>query len=184
MGFCPKCGSNTPDGAKFCTQCGFTFQGGPAPAAAPYQQQPMPGYGAPAPSYDSYQVLKRPVLDRGLASIIGYLSWFGFLVAMIGGDRRDPYAKHHFNNALIMHIFMTGAYILSVIGSALFAGGAALSGYYFSSMAPTMIVGAILLFVAGAVMIFTFVIWIIAVIRACRGNVKPVLLFGSIKLMK
>jgi hypothetical protein len=35
--FCPKCGTQNPDGAKFCKKCGYSF-----PAS--------PGQGAPAPS--------------------------------------------------------------------------------------------------------------------------------------
>ena len=26
--FCPKCGAQQPDGAKFCGNCGATLQGG------------------------------------------------------------------------------------------------------------------------------------------------------------
>ena len=30
---------------------------------------------------DPYQVLERPVMDRGLTAIVGYLGWLGFLIA-------------------------------------------------------------------------------------------------------
>jgi hypothetical protein len=44
--FCPKCGTQNPDGAKFCKGCGAPLGG--RPAAAPYAGAPTPG-AAPTP---------------------------------------------------------------------------------------------------------------------------------------
>lgn len=44
--FCPKCGAQNPDGAKFCKGCGAPLGG--RPAAAPYAGAPTPG-AAPTP---------------------------------------------------------------------------------------------------------------------------------------
>ena len=41
--FCPKCGRQLPDGAKFCDRCGHAF------AAAPKEPSPAPEHQAPGP---------------------------------------------------------------------------------------------------------------------------------------
>ena len=38
--FCPKCGAQNPDGAKFCGSCGAAQSAG-APAAAPSATPPL-----------------------------------------------------------------------------------------------------------------------------------------------
>ncbi len=49
--FCPNCGTQNADGAKFCGSCGRPFNGAPAPA-----QQPAAPAQAPAPAKLSYEV--------------------------------------------------------------------------------------------------------------------------------
>lgn len=47
--FCPNCGSQIPDGAKFCTNCGSAIgaaQPAPAPATAPQQPAAQPAQSA------------------------------------------------------------------------------------------------------------------------------------------
>ncbi len=46
MAFCPKCGSQVPDGAKFCGKCGHTMGPRPAGSASPVGTAPAP---TPAP---------------------------------------------------------------------------------------------------------------------------------------
>ena len=59
--FCPKCGTQNPDGSQFCGSCGTPFthapKPGPVPGAAPsptsapsFGPTPAPAY-APAPTY-------------------------------------------------------------------------------------------------------------------------------------
>ena len=49
--FCSKCGAEVPDGSNFCLKCGFNFNAGAAPAAAPQPAQgPVPG--GPPPIVD------------------------------------------------------------------------------------------------------------------------------------
>ena len=49
MMYCPKCGSQNPDGSRFCGTCGMTFAAAPTPQPVP---GPVPGPGprpVPAP---------------------------------------------------------------------------------------------------------------------------------------
>ncbi len=147
--------------------------------------QPGGGYGAQQPyvGQDAVQVLERPVLNRGLAAIIGYMSWIGFMIGMIGGDRKEPYARFHLNQALVLHIFLTASWILYSIGGAVAGVGAVLSVAYYR-VSGGMVVGTILLVIACIVLIFTIVCWFIALISACRGVVKPVPLLGKLRILK
>ena len=43
--------------------------------------------------------------NRGLAIICYCFSWIGFIIALIGGDRTDPYFRHHINQALVINLF-------------------------------------------------------------------------------
>ncbi len=47
-----------------------------------------------------------------IAAIAAYISWIGFLIAIIIGDRTDRYLNHHLNQALVINI-------LSIFGGAL-----------------------------------------------------------------
>ena len=49
--YCPKCGNQVSDGARFCPQCGYAFpvEGVPMPASAPAPQQGYAPAPAPAP---------------------------------------------------------------------------------------------------------------------------------------
>ena len=55
--FCPKCGTQLPDGSRFCASCGSQLGGAPAPAAAP-----QAGYVPPV------QPIKPGITVPGLAT--------------------------------------------------------------------------------------------------------------------
>ena len=133
------------------------------------------------------QVLERPILNRGQTAIIGYLGWIGFLIAMIGGDRKEEYAKSHLNQSLLMNIVATCAIILYSIGAAVVSAGVVMSAYSYAMYgrgAGAVGFGVFLLVLGLAALIFTIVMWFFGLIRACRGNNKPVLLFGRFRPMK
>lgn len=194
MSFCPKCGTQMSDGTAFCPQCGFSMgtagsAGAQTETQAPvYGQPPMGDYGQqPVYGRDPYQVLERPVIDRGLTAIVGYLGWLGFLIAMIAGDRKEKYARFHLNRALMMDLIFTGGGILMFLGSAISVQGAYdyVYNYYRGGGAPVgVVIGTILNIVAVVAVIYTFVCWIIALVRACKGNTRPVPLIDKFVLLK
>ena len=68
--YCPKCGSEVADGAKFCPSCGAPIAAAPqpqqpqqAPQSPQYQQAPSDPYGAPQPPYG--QASSGPSFDGG-----------------------------------------------------------------------------------------------------------------------
>lgn len=64
MSFCPKCGKQLAEGAKFCTGCGNAVAAAAAPAAAPQQPvstQPAPQQPAPQQPAYTQPTLQQPV---------------------------------------------------------------------------------------------------------------------------
>jgi uncharacterized membrane protein len=193
--FCPKCGAELNDNATFCTQCGAPVGHSNQEANTNYNSQLNANYnqnfnqnmysnGNTQQGYygaQNYQVLERPVIERGLTAIIGYISWVGFLIAMVGGDRKDSYAKSHLNQALWINLITTAAFILNMIAASLSDAGLY---YYFGGISPATVAGVILALIALAAAIFALVCWILGIISACRGNNKPLPLIGNIKLLK
>lgn len=45
-------------------------------------------------------------MDAKTTSIVAYLTWIGLLIAFLAGDKDDPLAKCHLNNALVGMLFM------------------------------------------------------------------------------
>jgi len=78
--FCTKCGSPIPDGMRFCTGCGATVGGPPAPAAlspvAPVTPSAVAVPPAPAPAASSGS----PVL-KILLIVLAIIMFFGLLTA-------------------------------------------------------------------------------------------------------
>ena len=100
MRFCPNCGSQVDDNAKFCTGCGEKLMQ-PAPAPQPQQpqyrqnvpQQPQqqygqnvppqaPVYGTPVNNYD-YGQMQKPPKKKGKGLLIGAAAALG--VCAVGG---------------------------------------------------------------------------------------------------
>ena len=64
--FCPNCGKQNPDDAKFCESCGSTLSAAAAPKAEPVAPPPQPPiqpplaqYSAPPPPPPAYQAPPR-----------------------------------------------------------------------------------------------------------------------------
>ncbi len=92
--FCPRCGTNLPDNASFCTSCGAPL-GGAAQQSNPYQQnpyQPNPGYGQYRANIQNRNVVTCILLTIVTCGLYG-LYWFFCLVNDLNtasGDVDDP----------------------------------------------------------------------------------------------
>ena len=85
MAFCPRCGAQLPDGAKFCTSCGAPLAAAPAanpaPQAAPAAQPTQAGWSQPratttpqggividAPAGSTVNISDNPPASSGVAA--------------------------------------------------------------------------------------------------------------------
>lgn len=94
-------------------------------------------------------------MDKKTTDIVAYLTWIGFIIALVAGDKEN--SKFHLNQALVLNIF-------ALIGS--------------FSWIP--IIGIL----TGIWSLFVFVCWIIGFVAAINGEEKEVPLLGKIKILK
>lgn len=71
--YCPSCGKNVPEGAKFCESCGVAQNAGGAPAyqAPPQYNAPPPQYG-PQP-YGQPPGYLLPMKNAGIAAVLALI---------------------------------------------------------------------------------------------------------------
>ena len=94
-----------------------------------------------------------------LCSVISYITWIGWFVALVIRDKRDELVRHHLNQALVLNI-------ISIV-----------SGF----LAKRSI---FLLSAAGSIIsLGVFVFAIMGIIRAVNLSDEPLPLIGSIRLL-
>ena len=108
------------------------------------------------------------VVQKGMA----ILSYFGILVLIpIFAAKNDPFARYHANQGLVLFILLTVCSVLSNVLTNIL--------YEISPM--------LVLVVSGVFGLLTFVFCIFAligIIRAAKGQMKPLPLIGGIKILK
>ena len=87
-----------------------------------------------------------------------YVTWIGFLIAMIMGDRGDRLTVHHMNQALVLNLASIVGGVLRVIP-------------LIGSMASNLVSLAV------------FVFCIMGIARALRGSTEPLPVIGDIHLI-
>ncbi|MBR4529743.1 MAG: hypothetical protein IKO80_05630 [Lachnospiraceae bacterium] len=94
-----------------------------------------------------------------LFAIISYITWIGFIVALVARDKNDSLVRRHLNNALILNIIST---VAGLVGQ----------------------IGGILSILGGIVGIACFVFMIIGIVRAAQASEEPLPVIGGIELIK
>ena len=96
--------------------------------------------------------------NNKIAAMAAYISWIGFIIAIVIGDRSNRYVAHHLNQALVLNI-------ISVLGGALtiipILGG----------MAASVISLAVLVF------------WIMGIYNAYKEKTDPLPIIGDIHII-
>lgn len=187
--FCSNCGKQVEDGYAFCSSCGKPLKQLNEVDKMNYENQSYNSTNLRQPNVgnqyyrDQYTAIERPVINRGLTAIIGYLGWLGFLIGMVGGDRKEGYARYHLGQALLINITLSISAVLYFVGLTMVAGGYYYN-YYSYSVSALYVIGIIIVLVAVAGLIYAFICWILGIIRACRGSIKPLPIFGRFRILK
>ena len=95
---------------------------------------------------------------RTIIAVASYVTWIGFLIAMIMGGGTDRFVSHHMNQALVLNLASIVAGLLRVIPV---VGGLAFD-----------IISLVLLVLA-----------IMGIYRAITGSTRPLPLIGDIHLI-
>ena len=148
----------------------------PAPQPGVYQQPaPQPGmYQQPAPQPGMYQqpaqgyVPSEAQMKKGMA----ILAYFGilFLIPLFAA-KKDPFARYHTNQGLVLFIFMVIFNVLSNVLTSILI-----------EISPMLV-----LIVSGVFGILTLLLCIFAligIIRAAKGQMKPLPIIGGIRILK
>lgn len=93
-----------------------------------------------------------------IPAVVAYLSWIGWIIAIVMRDPTDPFAAHHMNQALVLNIvsLLAGALnILPIIGNL-----------------ASMIISVAML-----------VLWVMGIYRAATWDDRPLPIIGDIHLM-
>ena len=167
MAFCGKCGTKIEDGVKFCPGCGTS-------TAVSTQNTTQSDAGI-APVYTAPVVPGTPgqadIKDAQDNKVMAILAYFGPLVLIpILAAKGSKFARYHSNQGLVLFIaFVAYSIAYGILSSIILAISWRL--YFITS---------ILSFVG---LIFT-VLAVIGIINACKGEMKPLPVLGSIKILK
>ncbi len=96
--------------------------------------------------------------NRNVIALISYITWIGFFIALVMGDRSDRFIAHHLNQALVLNIASIVGGVLTVIP---ILGGMA----------------------SGIVSMAVFVLDIMGIMRAYGGSTDPLPIVGDIHLI-
>ena len=96
--------------------------------------------------------------NRNVIALISYITWIGFFIALVMGDRSDRFIAHHLNQALVLNIASIVGGVLTVIP---ILGGMA----------------------SGIVSMAVFVLDIMGIMRAYGGTTDPLPIVGDIHLI-
>lgn len=97
-------------------------------------------------------------MDKKATSIVCYITWIGWLIAFLAGDKEG--AKVHLNQALVL---VVGQFIIGIV---------------------SIFLSGILSLIVSLISLFFFVCEIIGIVWACQGQDKELPLVGSIKILK
>lgn len=104
--------------------------------------------------------------NKHKTDIVAYLTLFGWLIAWFRGDREA--SRFHLNQALAVLLADMGLNIVFAVATYSNAGGATV----------------LLRGVCGFLSFCVVVLWILGLVRACKGSEKSIPILGDVQLLK
>jgi len=167
---CTQCGTQNPENGTFCVGCGQALQAAPAPQyAPPLQYAPA----AEAPVDDEAK-------DAQDNKIMGILAYLNLLVLVpIFAAKNSKFAKFHANQGIVLAAGNIAIWILQRILGAIFPYR--WTSVYVYSRGPVYGIINAIFWIAS---IGIWVLAIIGLISAIKGEKKELPLIGKIKILK
>lgn len=154
MPFCANCGAQYDDGVKFCPACGSATAAQEQPQGQEYQA-PQQEYQAPNYNYQQTAAPAAGVVTTENKTMAILAVVFPVLFFLpLVAGDKTEFDRFWANQALLL--FLLG--VLSGVTAAIFIGI--------------------------AIGILEFVFWIICLVAVCKGEMKPMPLFGKITIIK
>ena len=200
---CVKCGKEIPDEGRFCPFCGAPAQPeeaapaveaaslepeevragteaapgektGPIPQPAAYSQQP-----SEAPAQPVRQP-RGPLLAPKPTAVISYITWIGWLFAFFAGSRRDPFARFHLNQSLVIHIAGVILWLMKLGVTTMWGQNMLSSGVESYGNFVFVLYGGIIAILEVCLLL----VWIVAFISVAQGKKAAIPLLGEIQILK
>ena len=165
MAFCGKCGAQIEDGLEVCQTCANATNEGAVQADAPVAQAAP----APAASDNDAQVNKN----------MGILAYILCIPLFTGDYKKSPFVKFHTNQGVVLYIVSIAYSIISSIIQSAVRVPRYVYGIYYGRYTPGW-----LSFILGIGSLFVFILWIIGIVNASKGEKKPLPLIGGINIIK
>lgn len=178
-----------PQSSRQAPNPGFQpYQG--AQGSTPYQQggyvggqsqysQSQNGYNSTsngAPQGTGMNTPISPTSDIENNKVMAVLSYLGILCLIPAfGAKDSPFARFHANQGISLAILGIGYPIVKAILKSIF---------YAISYSLGLTMSTILGIIGGAVSLFVFVLSIMGIVYACKGEMKELPLIGKIKILK
>ena len=164
MAHCTKCGAEVPETAQFCQKCGQPQ------VAAP----PNPGWRPPAPPYQPATAGLSETAAATLSYVLGWLT--GIIFYLI--DNR-PYVRFHAAQSIVTFggLHLIRSVIGVMFGLGFWYGGFGPFGHHGMGNFAGFGIGIMLLVLIGCL---TFVLWIVCMVKAYKGERFMVPIAGDI----
>ncbi len=166
MAFCKSCGTNLPEGATFCSNCGARVDN-----AQQYQEPVNNTQPVTAEQADIQN-------NKGMA----ILAYIGVLVLVpIFGAKGSAYAQYHAKQGTTLWVIYL-AYLIATNTINAILGLIFKPTYLLGIVVPNPVVG-IVSAVFGLGSVFFLVLAIMGIINACKGEKKELPLIGKIDIL-
>ena len=114
------------------------------------------------PTEGTTQPTASPQNDAEKNKLMAILAYTLFFLPLVTDSKDSPFAKFHANQGLVLLLFAVVSQVVS-------------------GMLVFVLIGLLLLPLSG---LFTFILWIVGMINANNGEMKPLPLIGGITLIK
>ena len=176
MAYCVKCGARVDDDCKFCTECGapmpdvgmqddfWTEDTQEYTYDSNYTYASDHAYSQSGDFFDEQEVKK----NKGM----GVLSYLGLLVfiPLIAGDKSSEYVRFHSNQGLVLFIVNTVVDLLD--------------GSWIYRHHSLFNLGSVCEKVFDIVGLVLFIMMIVGIVAACKGERRELPVIGKIKILK
>lgn len=104
--------------------------------------------------------------NKHKTDIVAYLTLIGWLIAWLWGDREG--SRFHLNQALALLLADLGINVVFVLAT-------------YTNVAPAAVM---LRGLCGLLSFCVAVLWVLGLVRACKGSEQPVPVLGEVQLLK
>jgi len=166
--YCPKCGTQNADGAKFCTSCGQQLDGETHNTQNQQQkfEQTVVNLNNTSDYTGGYS--RQDIEQNKVLALFAYLGIL-FLIPLCGAPN-SPYARFHSNQGIVLFIAQIVYGVASAIINIIFG--------------DVPFIGTIISIALWVISLLLFILVVIGIVNAVQGRAKELPIIGTIRILK